>query len=1728
MKETHYKLKHRVTALFAAAVMLCSMLPGAAFAEEPTPQPTEETVQMEQQTEPSETDNGQTDESSPDPGEDVTEATPETAEEQPAEEEIPAAVVGAELYTDLPDAPIGSYIGSEGLPVATGETKIGISEWPESQLEEGGSYLTAVALDNDGLTMAAPLLDGADYAIVPIMAQVEYPANGSTLDLVLPDSVTLLDYYGAPAEDAESLLHNEYSEISAAVLGVYVQADANFTAQLVYTAPDGSTLTKTLQVAIDRNATAEYPFPDSEIAAFAERPTPAVTSGKITKVAKVNGTWLIWFNGEPAYCCTPGADGQPKNCPTYTYVNTSMVGADQYVPGDHYGNQYRIWGGLTQLSLGMQELPPVALSAEAPSLLDSCRTIYTDAQMQIIENYPDSTAAKILIGSAQTLLEGTDAYASARGYYTYIYQPGRAGWQTVAVIGPEISDDEPNPKPIVQEIYANWEAPAQTASGSFDFDYGIITNKVQLKTTEKVDGATIEIEPITQSGTIDGGTWNISPADKQSVTTAGHTNDDNFQNNGGAASASWTLHYSVSKTTDSRNGRVGPYTTQDEADAAADSARDAAIAELQGEAQRMVDNAVASAKAELANVKFRYEEVGVLYGFEMYWGSNGSNQTISVPANSNNAYLMKNDEWSLQVNIKKTDSETGNQIAADAQYEIFQWDTVTGKYQPTGGYNTYSVQRQGDGTYAVINSAAYATTDSMRHTLYYTQRNAGKFIIVETKAPTGYFGDWTDINHPGMANTPLGKRGYYIEITKDKDNSVIWLDNADYNADVAAADKGGTKLVTSTGVETTVTIYDTSKDPRRTYNTDNSGKAANEDSYTITPTDGVMKNDRTLGEISISKVDLDAVRYVGGSTAHGTALASGQAHGDAALDGAVYDLYAAEDITHPDGVTGVVDYSKIVDTDGNPIWHTTIRDNSGQWVSDYLPVLKKDHLVASAKIENGWLCFSNLYLGKYYVVERSTGVVIPLRDGALAVSGTYPTVDSRIKAATGQTAAFAKNGSGQYTDWVYKNKFSTVSKGKALDGSWTYDAYYLSFAGGYLCDEHNYYITPAYSDEGWYVEKTTFADNRQAAGEQIDKTSYSANYHIHADNALAESQDQVAKGNVEISKIVSSSGQSNGLELEGAGFTFFLVSDLSKAEQFEQTRSGSYTLQSILDDVTFAWDNELNDVVMATSIAKVDGAASSQSFEVVRSKDANADFTEQQTLKFYNDREKAKVGVYKVDRETGKYLAGAVFNLYAADDIYSVDGKLLFAAGELVATSPETGADGYTYFDCDIPIRGEYYGSSIRKDATTNSGNYIVKELRAPLGYYVNEEPMEVTFTYDGQAVMVLDNTCANKPTEMWVSKRDLTNDEELPGATLAIKDTDGNTVTTWVSTDEPHRVTGLHFGESYTLTEIRAADGYALADNITFRLIQKSDEDGNPLEECEVYYLTTKNILFWKWDDWKLLDDATVIMQDDITKVQISKKDLTTNEELPGAELIITDEKGNEIDRWVSTDAPHYMERLPAGKYTLTEVTAPDGYAIAERVEFEVLPTGEVQTFEMFDDTIKVKISKVDITTNEELPGAELVIKDKDGTEIDRWISTNEPHYVEKMPAGDYTLTEITAPNGYKVAESIDFTVLPTGEMQTVVMKDAREDTPTPTPDNTPTPDHTPQPTPNTTPAPAAPTATPTPLLTIPKTGDNSPLGLLLAIAGISLAGLAVLVHKSARRKDIAPRDDDDEDTED
>lgn len=1040
-------------------------------------------------------------------------ATPETA--QTATLDPDAAV----LYADLPDAPAGSYIGSEGLPVATGQTKISLSLWADGQLELD-SHLDPDALNSGDKTVTVPLTEDTDYAIVPLMAQVEYPADGSRTDVLLPENVTLLDYYGEPAQDA-TVLHSEYTETSAAATGLYLLTDGDFTAQLVYTAPDGNALTQNLNVVIDRSSTAAPPFADMGVAPYAGRPTPSVTSGRITKVAKVNATWLIWFNGEPAYCCTHGANGQPNGCPPYSYSHTSTVGADQCIPGDHYGNQIRIWGGLNQLSLDEDGDFPAVFCAEEEaelSVSDFCEMIYDDLQLYIMQHYPDSRAAALYRESAEELLNGVQTYTAEAGYYTYIYQPAASGWQTVALIGPAIEGEEPEPEPVPQEYYADWQAPAQTAGGSFDLTFTVNTDKVQLNTQEKVDGAVITVTPSRTGGNVDGGSWQMSPAGAQTITTSGHTQDDNFHLNGGDGSATWTVHYEVSKTsTSTLSGQEGPFTSQAAADAAAAAAKNAAIGQLQNEAQGMVDAAIASARAQLANVTFAYDEVTIPHGFDATPGALGSHQTITVPANSSNDYKMQNDEWSVKVSIDKIDSETKQRIKGDAEFKIFAWDTVRQCYIPFGGYNRYKVKRQSDGTYKVINHSDYAGgSDS----IYYTQRNVGKFVIVESRAPSGYYGDWTDVNTPGAAGSVLGKRAYAFEITKAQDGQTIRLGNADYNADITTANSGGTLIDTGEGI---VTITFGSRDADKTYATDPTGIANNEDSYTMHANADKMQNDRVLGNIQLTKVDLDAARY----------LAAGS-NGDTTLEGAVYDLYAADTIEHPDGVSGVVDYSKITDANGQPIWHTTVLTNGG-WDTDYLPILQKDRLVASAKITDGKLAFANLYMGRYYLVERATGLVLPIDgNGKLYVTGKYPQLNKKLE-RTGKYSSLATKG-GEYTDYIYKNQYSAVAESRKLNGSKTWDGYYLSYAKGYLCDEVNHYKTLSYANE--------------------------STYHIHAEQ---ESQDEVLKSGFSLQKLVSTTGQpSPALKLEGAGFTVYRISKLSKAAQFKQNPDGSYDAASIL------------------------------------------------------------------------------------------------------------------------------------------------------------------------------------------------------------------------------------------------------------------------------------------------------------------------------------------------------------------------------------------------------------------------------------------------------------------------------------------------------------------------------------------------------------------------------------
>ena len=326
-------------------------------------------------------------------------------------------------------------------------------------------------------------------------------------------------------------------------------------------------------------------------------------------------------------------------------------------------------------------------------------------------------------------------------------------------------------------------------------------------------------------------------------------------------------------------------------------------------------------------------------------------------------------------------------------------------------------------------------------------------------------------------------------------------------------------------------------------------------------------------------------------------------------------------------------------------------------------------------------------------------------------------------------------------------------------------------------------------------------------------------------------------------------------------------------------------------------------------------------------------------------------------------------------------------------------------------------------------GHYQLEEIVAPKGYLINKTPIKFTiddeadyypddpnkqFDYDENTRDVVINLeCKDTPTSTELSKKDITNQDELVGAHLAVWYEVGGKkvyVDKWTSTKDKHMIKALAVGQEYHMTEEIPADGYVTAKDIVF--VVKDTEQVQKVE-----------------------------MIDDVTKTKISKTDITTGALIPGAELEITDLNGKVYAKWTSTNEPYYIEKLPIGDYILKEKKAPtkDGYVKAEDVKFTVKDTAEIQKVEMTDDYTKVEISKTDMVTGKLVPGAELEILDSTGKVVEKWTSTYHPHMIEKLAVGDYTLRETKAPteDGYVRAEDVKFTVRETGEIQKVEMKD-------------------------------------------------------------------------------------------
>lgn len=435
-----------------------------------------------------------------------------------------------------------------------------------------------------------------------------------------------------------------------------------------------------------------------------------------------------------------------------------------------------------------------------------------------------------------------------------------------------------------------------------------------------------------------------------------------------------------------------------------------------------------------------------------------------------------------------------------------------------------------------------------------------------------------------------------------------------------------------------------------------------------------------------------------------------------------------------------------------------------------------------------------------------------------------------------------------------------------------------------------------------------------------------------------------------------------------------------------------------------------------------------------------------------NARQRVQVEVLKKEKDSDKVLSGAIFGLYAADDIVSSKGKVLLAKDTLIELKT-TDEDGKIQFVADLPIDSRYY----------------IKELAAPDGYVTDQEPQEFTFEYQGSGTSVAEYafTFEDEQTTVELSKADLTDKKELPGASLKVTDEDGNTVDEWVSKEEAHIIKGLIVGKKYKMTETKPADGYVTAESIEFTV-----ENTKEVQKHQ--------------------------MLDDVTKVEISKKDITDSSEVPGAKLIILDKDGKKVESWTSTDKPHMVEKLPVGEYTLREEQAPDGYLIAEDVKFTVKDTGKIQKVKMKDAHPygKLVIKKTDSTSKAALPGAEFELREKESGKVVEKLVTDKTGTATsgKIPIAtykngkvektvEYILVETKAPNGYELSSKKEEIRFEYKDGKTKVIEIVKEIKNTKSPSGS------------------------TPTGNSPKTGDSTNIWLPILLAVLSACGIGGVI---------------------
>ena len=437
---------------------------------------------------------------------------------------------------------------------------------------------------------------------------------------------------------------------------------------------------------------------------------------------------------------------------------------------------------------------------------------------------------------------------------------------------------------------------------------------------------------------------------------------------------------------------------------------------------------------------------------------------------------------------------------------------------------------------------------------------------------------------------------------------------------------------------------------------------------------------------------------------------------------------------------------------------------------------------------------------------------------------------------------------------------------------------------------------------------------------------------------------------------------------------------------------------------------------------------------------------------------KTEMSLGKVDASTGEYISGATLRL-----------------------TDSNGEEVETFVSSNTPyvIKGLPYGI------------YHLEEVEAPLGYIKTDEIVDIDFNSNTTANIY---TISNTTGGLTIQKIDSETGEAVSGATLEIRDSNGDTVKTIITTDRPTVISDLSDG-TYKVVEVKAPDGY-IKNNEEYEVVidasnpnpsiiienepiivnlgkidartgeyisgatmrlSRLDGEMEPitfvstnspykvmrlspglysLEEIEApvgYVGTGSTLTFEVLETGKV---QSVNISNDITTISINNRRLVVEAE-SGYKFRLERRSGEVVEEFETTDDGYTSRELEIGDYTLKQIETPDGVIVNDKeIYFSVGESNEVNVVNFVNDFTKVNISKKDMANSEEIEGAHLVIRDSNGEVVEEWTSSNSPHYIEKLPVGRYTLTETMAPEGYIINTSvIDFEVLETGEIQSEVM---------------------------------------------------------------------------------------------